>query len=530
MTPQRALRSSFLTVTALAAIAVVSLSNSLAAQTAASAMPAPAGLSQARCDFSDLPGAVWWGTRRQMTLEEIASYMAPVYWFSPDEPLLQRKEGEDIRLPEVFPFETAPDRPVVYYLFDDMVTVKQGVEGFAEDEVPTLVRDSTNPGNALVDLERTVGFRMHFYAYFSSEEGIGAHVHDVEGTEFRAVVFRPRNSYVQENSAAQCDEQVYILVVTQVTGKAHGIVWFWNTSDTDVDSRFPMTLLVEEGKHAIATDKNADGYFTPAYDVSRHVNDAWGIRDNMRTGTLATGGYQAWMTKVRQPEHRIQPPLPDDSPLWPAIDGRFREGEYVQYELRPLPPTEMAVGDPHHLENFLKDKEVLDWPEVKEVGSIGQFTNWLDAGQVVRSLSIAFMADGDLGFSFVFPFFIVKNLEESTSGGFIVHRMYLKDYNLRDFGWQLMYTPSASRWVDTYLAAGAEHDREDDPADSTMTVSEWKFVLETGLKFRANLGHTPLKFLNFLTDFWGARIGIRNYGFFDIDQLTYVLEIGAGVW
>jgi hypothetical protein len=32
------------------------------------------------------------------------------------------------------------------------------------------------------------------------------------------------------------------------------------------------------------------------------------------------------------------------------------------------------------------------------------------------------------------------------------------------------------------------------------------------------------------TDFWGVRIGIKNYGFFDIDKLTYVLEFGAGVW
>ena len=529
MTTLRSPRTTLLTVTALVAAAAACFGNTLAAQTAASATPTPVGATQGTCDFRDVPGAVWWGTQRQMTLEQIASYMAPVYWFSPDEPLLQRAEGEDIRLPEVFPFEEAPDRPVVYYLFDDMVTVKEGVEGFAEDDVPTLVRDAANPGNALVDLERTVGFRMHFYAYFSSEEGVGAHVHDIEGAEFRAVVLRSDGATLRERSAAQCDARTYVLLVTQVTGKAHGIVWFWNTSDTDVDSKFPMTLLVEEGKHAIATDKNADGYFTPGYDVSRHVNDAWGIRDNMRTGTLATGGYQAWMTKVRQPEHRIQPPLPDDSPLWPAIDRRFREGEYVRYELRPFPASELAAGDPHHLENFFKDKEVANWPEVRAVSTVSQFTNWLDAGQVVKSLSIAFMADGDIGFSFVFPFFIVKNLEEKTSGGFIVHRMYFKDHNLRDFGWQVMYAPSASRWVDTYFAAGAEYDREDDPDNPGQTVSEWDFVLETGLKFRANLGHTPLKFLPF-TDFWGVRIGIKNYGFFDIDKLTYVLEFGAGVW
>jgi hypothetical protein len=534
---QRALRSSLLTVAALTAVGAVSIPNPLAAQTALSGRPTPVGAVQQACDFSDVPGAVWWGTRRRMTLEEVASYMAPVFWFSPDEPLLGRTEGEDIRIPETFAFETPPDdRPVVYYLFDDMITVREGVEGFIEDDTPTLVRDSANPGNALVDLERTIGFRMHYYAYFSSEEGIGAHVHDIEGAEFRAVVFRSTNNYILESHEGVCDrnqdgvpDPTYILVVTVVKAKAHGIVWFWNVSDTDQDSKFPMTLLVEEGKHALATDKNADGYFTPGYDVSRHVNDAWGIRDNMRTGTLATGGYQGWMTKVRQPEHRIQPPLPDDSPLWPAVDRRFREGEYVMYELRPFPPTEMAVGDPHHLENFFKDKEVPNWPTVKEMTSVNQFRRWLDAGQVVRSLSIAFMADGDIGVSFVFPFFIVKNLEESTSGGFIVHRIYLKDTGLRDFGWQLMFTPSASRWVDTYFGAGAEHDVEDDPDDPDLSVKKWWFVLETGLKFRANLGHTPLKFLPF-TDFWGARVGIKNYGFFDIDKLTYVLEFGAGVW
>jgi hypothetical protein len=311
-------------------------------------MPTPAALSQASCDFGDVPGAVWWGTQRQMTLEQIARYMAPVYWFSPDEPLLRGAEGEDIRLPEVFPFETAPDRPVVYYLFDDMVTVEQGVEGFAEDEVPTLVRDSTNPGNALVDLERTVGFRMHFYAYFSSEEGIGAHVHDVEGAEFRMVVFRSTSNHILENHEGMCDQNrdgvpdpTYIFVITQVTGKAHGIVWFWNTSDTDVDSRFPMTLLVEEGKHALATDKNADGYFTPAYDVSRHVNDAWGIRDNMRTGTLATGGHPA--AAGRQSAVATDRPavrgLGGLRPVRAAALPAHRDGRG-----RPAPPRELPEG------------------------------------------------------------------------------------------------------------------------------------------------------------------------------------------
>jgi hypothetical protein len=288
---------------------------------------------------------------------------------------------------------------------------------------------------------------------------------------------------------------------------------------------------VEEGKHALATDKNSDGYFTPGYDVSRYVNDAWGVRDNMRTGALATGGYQAWMTKVRQPEHRLVPPLPDDSPLRPRLERRgYYDGSLAVYELRPFPPTEMAEGDPHHLVNFFKDKEVPDWPESKEVSKVSEFINWVDADLVVKSLSIAFMADGDLGFTFVFPLLIVKNLEVPAGGGFLVNRIYLKDAYLRDFGWQLMYVPSASRWVDTYFAAGAENDRERDPDTDELTVNEWWFVLETGLKFRFNLSHSPLGFLGFLTDFWGFSAGIKNYGFFDIDKLTYVFTVGAGVW
>jgi hypothetical protein len=331
----------------LAAAAAALLSTPLNAQTSAAILPTAVAPSQQSCDFSDLPGVVWWGTQRQMTLEQLAHYLAPVYWLSPDEPLLNGAEGVDIRIPEAFPFEEQPDGPVVYYQFGQMIVVAEGVEGFDETAV-AIVRDSTNPGNAVVDFERVVGFTMHFWAYFSSEEGIGAHIHDIEGAEFRLVVFRDYNAFVRENSAGQCSERNYVIVVTRVSGLAHGIVWFWNVSETDGDSRFPMHLLVEEGKHALATDKNSDGYFTPGYDVSRYVNDAWGVRDNMRTGALATGGYQAWMTKVRQPEHRLVPPLPDDSPLRPRLERRgYYDGSLAVYELRPFPPTqgsEQGIG------------------------------------------------------------------------------------------------------------------------------------------------------------------------------------------
>jgi hypothetical protein len=112
------------------------------------------------------------------------------------------------------------------------------------------------------------------------------------------------------------------------------------------------------------------------------------------------------------------------------------------------------------------------------------------------------------------------------SGGYILQRMYYTFSNNSgdSFGWMAMYTNSASRWIDTYLAAGAEWQY----AGTNSGENRTDFVMETGLKFRAQIGHSPIKFLTFFTDFWGFRAGIKNYGFFDIDRLTYVLEIGAG--
>jgi len=503
----------------------------LAAAYVTGAAPVANAQTGGRCNFSDVPGAVWWGTNSQMTVGQLAAYVAPVYWFSPDEPLLGSAEGEDIMLPQALPFEAAPNGPVVYYQVEELISAPDD----PDDDVTAFTR-APNPNNSIVDFEAVILARISYFAYFESEVGVGAHQHDIEATEFKVAIVRSDGPFLEGQTAAQCDERNYVMVVTRVTAKAHGIEWFWNVIDVDPDTRFPMFLFVEEGKHGLATDKNSDGYFTPGYDVSRYTNDAWGVRDIIRGGTLFTGGYQAWMTKVRQPEHRVFPPLPDDSPLIPGLarrQGYYEDGNAV-YELRPFPSASLAEDDPG-LYHFMHDKDVPSWPEQSERSDLQGFVDWAEAGGAVKSLSIAFMAsgapdpanDGDIGLSFAFPLFIVKNLEAPMLGGFIVWRMYLKDVNLQDFGWMMMYTPSASRWFDTYFAAGAEWD--DEIIDGERSSKRW-FVLETGLKFRVNISTSPVRFLGFLTDFWGVRAGIRNYGALDIKNLVYVAEIGAGVF
>lgn len=470
-------------------------------------------LQKLSCDeTAQAQGFVWAGKNPKMTFQELVAYCGPILWFSPDEPLLDHKKGKDIRLPQHLPFEDDPDAPVVYYRLD-VLLVREDAEG------ETLIPAEDERSNNIINLKNIAGIDLNYFFYYPSEEGLGGHKHDLESVSYKVAIWqRP-----------QCKDYPYVLLVTNVVGKAHGLQWYNNALEVDADTQFPMTILIEEGKHANATDKNGDGYFTPGYDVNKRPNDAWGVRDIMRTGTLFTGGFQSWYVKVRQKEHRVFPPLPEDSLLRSEY---IKDGEYApdnaKYILRPLPSSEKAD---QKLKHYIEDKGPPEWPEVVENTDFNKFTRWVESESFVKSLSISYRYDGDSGVSFVFPLFIVKNFEDPLAGGFLTHRMYFKDKNLRDFGWMLHYTPSASRWVDGYFSAGVEWDVIDLPEGSEkLTKKEANFVFETGIKFRFNLNYSPFKFLTKLTDFWGLRVGIRNIGAFEINKMVYVFEIGAGVW
>jgi len=285
-----------------------------------------------------------------------------------------------------------------------------------------------------------------------------------------------------------------------------------------------MTILVEEGKHASCTDKNGDGYFTPGYDVSERVNDAWGVRDVMRTGALYTGGYEAWLSKVRNPRDRVFPPLPPDSPLlaeW-SVDGQYMP-THNKYEVRPFPTMEeaMAGGDPS-IKRFV-DKGYEEWPYVGEYDSGDKLQDMLDGEQFIKSISVSARFDNEVGISAVFPLLLIKSVNDPVSGGWLVNRIYFKGENLKDFGWNIIYTPSASRWIDQYFSAGAEWNSTD---EGTQTA----FATEAGIKLRFSVAHSPLSFLAKLTDFWGIRGGIRYLGYKQFSEFGYVIEIGAGTF
>ena len=461
---------------------------------------------------------IWSGTDSLMTFSELASYCGPILWFSPDEPNLDGARGKDIRMPMNFPFEPAVDAPLVYYR---VRTILNRIQRKGE----VVVREDPKRVDTQMNLANIVGFDLDYFFYYPSEEGMGSHDHDVEATYFKIYAHR----------CEDCVTQHYALYIERTIAKAHGLLWYDNTLVTDEYTEFPMTILVEEGKHASCTDKNHDGIYTPTFDVNRRINDAWGVRDIMRGGGLYSGSFQAWMAKHRPLDRRIFPPLPGDSPLRAEFseNGLYAPDNAI-YELRPFPrPEDVDTEAEPTLLHFVDDKGDENWPEVLDANDLRSVLRWMDEERFINSLSIAYRYDGlnhgsrdhTGGLSFIFPLLVVKNVSDPVAGGWFVNRMYFKDKKLRDFSWNLLYTTSASRWVDGYFAFGWEWDKDDFGENHTDMMTE------TGVKFRLNMSHTPLKFLSVLgTDFWGVRVGIKNKGIFNWESIGYAVEVGAGVW
>lgn len=458
------------------------------------------------CEYEHISPIVWSGRDPRMTLERLAAYCGPILWFSPDEPLLQGAEDTGILIPAAFPFEAKSDTPVVYYRLRNIVRTR--------DAKKLPYGAALNRGESRLDLANISTIQLDYFFYYPSEEGFGGHAHDVEALELTILVWhRP-----------QCPECPYSLIVLKAVAKAHGVLWYDNTLMMDPDTRFPLTILVEEGKHASCTDKNGDGYYTPGYDVNQRVNDAWGVRDIIRGGGLFSGGFESWFAKVREPKDRVIPPLPADSPnrTWLAREAR-QAGGLAVYELRPFPRPELAASDPH-LVPFIADKGSPDWPTIETPPPIIDMRRTLYDDSFAKSLSLSARMDGDLGVSLIFPLFIVKNFNEPLAGGWLVNRVYMKDHRLRDFGYNVLYTRSASRWIDGYFSLGVERDEEDDGQ------SQLYWCAESGFKFRANIKHSPLRFLSPITDFWGMRIGTKVDGLLPVTQVGLVIEVGTGAF
>jgi len=99
------------------------------------------------------------------------------------------------------------------------------------------------------------------------------------------------------------------------------------------------------------------------------------------------------------------------------------------------------------------------------------------------------------------------------------------DFALR-YGWDLMYTPSASRWADWYVTVGTSTApevwvRETTETGDIVSLADRKAIdWEVGLKFTFNVWG----------GFKGIRVGTRWSGIREMTQQRLVLEGSLGVW
>jgi len=435
---------------------------------------------------------------------------------------------------------------------------------------------------------------IRYLFYYPNELGAHSHVHDLESIELR-IVFEDADERGDPRVSNPSCRQIR---VAALYGAAHGLGLYTNMLDLDVvlrdrldetslvleatsrrtpvapgpggvvsppaavaddplavferlsrsDPFWPLLVLVEEGKHASAPDRNGDGMFTPNYDVNRFVADAWGVRDTMRSrqlspvfrsdtfkkrvpeiavdeaGTLRQAqaqdswAAQAFSRYVRY-DYRVRRPTEDREVCGgPLRDVRDRNDSMKQYatdltrQIRQGHPERLLAG-----KAFCDDALVHSSVNALDVlqglgfgGAYNGFTHWWER------ISASARFDGGTGWAATVPFgFQVPGL-----GGWTVGRLSgpWPGADARK-SMDVAYMPSASRFTDWYAAVGLDYGR----FESASGIEDGKrLAWETGVKFRFPLPDWGT--------FLGGRIGIRANGQSPLEHPRLVFEFGAGIW
>ena len=462
-------------------------------------------------------GTILLTNEKTFSFDSLATLSAPLFWFSPDEPGLFDQNGQ-IQLPNTFPFEETSEVPVVYFKIKRIYSTQKRVR------LRTAELQELRSSN--IDISKISSYEIEYYCYYNEETGLGGHPHDIESVAFQ----------IQVNRHPQCADHRFSLDVKRVIARAHGLYWFENAVNVDEQTVFPFSILVEEGKHANCTDKNADGIYTPGFDVTEKVNDAWGVRDIISTGKLFTGGFQGWMAKERTPKSLLLPPRSPNQKSIDKIKERFNGIQYNnRYVIRQFPDYDDKLQD-KLLVKKIKEKKHRDWPKLKTGVSIDQNILKLSKENKLRNKwGISYRFDSESTLSFSAPLLLFRHVEAPMTGGWFYNRFYTGSGDSFGtelstlFGHQIQHTNSASRWIDSYMGFGYEIV----DVDYEFESQDFKtyLVTEIGMKIRLNITKTPLKFLKVLgTDYWGIRFGWKNLGFTPFEYSGFVVEIGAGAF
>ncbi len=433
----------------------------------------PSDADQSYC-ISGLPiveNVVYLGAERP-TIERIAQCAAPILWLSPDE--------NYATAPEEYP---SPRGPVVETCHP--VPLKGRAQPTGR---PTVYWSSEQEPDGRQPVRARTTFAIRYSFYYSHDAG---HCGDLEEILL---------SFYVVNAEPATNSGQWEVRVTEVQGAAHGnfgldnVLRVGRNGERAIGLRLPLTVLVEEDKHASVPDRNGDGFYTPGYDVNRAINDAWGLRDNFASGTFAAG-YDASMSKPTRALHpwaRVFPNTPrsrSERALWEGGVGRWPDS--------PCPAPEDKMAD------CVREYRLL--PEGSITGPLGDhdprkrpgFGSTLLSGML---MTLAYRRDSVAGDS------IVGTVPLFGEVGF--RRVPLVAWNIglkvsglsTDWaGADILITPSlAGRHKDWYVAIGQRWDKDDKRIGPVE--------IEGGLRFRMKL--TGSKFLDRIP-LLGLRVGVR---------------------
>jgi hypothetical protein len=392
-----------------------------------------------------------------ISFDEIARAVAPILWFSPDEPMIVTRKAA---IPQPLPCDTATRASgtprAVYYRISHVFSDPQ-LSGARLAGMRT-VRQLLYRDEKLV-LSGLRYVRVKLFFYYDKDYGFEDHDDDLERVD---VVIR----IAHKNGC-------HFGFLSRYDGAAHGSEFQANLLSVDgtaaaADVRLPLTVLVEEGKHASCPDRNGDGQYTPGYDVNTRVSDAWGVRDIFASGDVAAAYYNAGMTKFRRDSegYRIVPQCAAaaaaDPSKWPV--------SYALVSARQIPicPTTAFLQTQMIKQKFNALPEELRGEPI--------------APKPTESLFVGPRYDGGPGGQVTTLFGTLPKL-----GGWIGLRSAatysLERRRLRG-GLDIVYAPSISRWIDWYGGVGIQ-------------VEDFiQAAYEFGVQLRLRQ--------------WGLRVGVRN--------------------
>jgi hypothetical protein len=427
-----------------------------------------------------------------LLLEEIASLLAPILWFSSDEPLLLAGGTA----PSRHPCDPEDGVAVVYWQAPRLrLRGRERVESPAQQDPQFW--------------QKVHSLSLRYLFYYEYDYGLSPHEHDLEVAEFHVLL---------ETSEQGC----YQVRVDRVIGLAHGVDWYSNVLEVEADAKFPLTFFVEEGKHAVCPDRNADGIYTPGYDVNQRVHDAWGVRDVLGSGFLIAVGYRSSMTKPRDPAYRLLPP---PSPLACSLDrnsfGRSGEESMLgRYDLRAgnqVPNCTLPDGQRvlQHMRMHRMGRD--DQPDQPHY-TLEDLPQRLTYSRTILPPTSARWDRGP-GIAVILPGLDLRE-------GYVVPRV---SWSRKDLAIEALFTRAAAQFFSWYASAGAGRESIRNSVDVLEAEKEWNFVSEMGVKFRLRrTGRSRLFTLGYR--FAGVRLGIRNSGFDRLDDMRFIVEVGAGVW